>query len=148
HSIQQWRKFLPKGAELVVVDDGSDDPFAEADYRMPSNAGIAAAKNACIRPLMERGCDHLFLADSDTYPRVKDWHKPYINSVVKHLSFTFPTLSTGRLNGTLYLGEPDGLAEYGSPCGCLLYIHRDVVEAIRGFVVDYPQWGYEHVDFS
>lgn len=148
HSIQQWRKYLPKGAVLVVVDDGSDEPFEGADYRMPSNAGIAAAKNACIRLLIEKGCTHLFLADSDTYPRVKDWHKPYINSGVKHLSFTFPTLSNGRPNGRQYLGERDGLAEYGSPCGCLLYIHRSVIDKIGGFDVDYPQWGYEHVDYS
>jgi len=148
HSIQQWRKHLPKGAVLVVVDDGSDEPFEGADYRMPSNAGIAAAKNACIRLLMDRGCDHLFLADSDTYPKVNDWHKPYVNSGVKHLCFTFPTLSNGRPNGRQYLGERNGLAEYGSPCGCMLYIHRDVVDKIGGFDVDYPQWGFEHVDFS
>jgi len=148
HSIQQWRKYLPKGAALVVVDDGSDEPFEGATYRFHSNAGIAAAKNKCIELLMDKGCTHLFLADSDTYPKVKDWHKLYIDSGAKHLCFTFPALSNGRPNGRQYLGERGGLAEYGSPCGCMLYIHRDVVEAVGGFDVDYPQWGFEHVDFS
>lgn len=147
-SLTQWRKLLPKGAELVIVDDGSTDPVEGADFRFPSNAGIAAAKNACIRILMERGCEHLFLADSDTYPIAARWHDPYIKSGVKHLSFTFDRLVNGRPNGRQYIGDYEGLAEYGSPCGCMLYIHRSVVDTIGGFDVDYPQWGYEHVDFS
>lgn len=148
HSVQQWKKQLPNGARLIVVDDGSSEPFKGADYVFSSNAGIAAAKNKCIELLMESGCEHIFLADSDTYPLVKDWHKPYIDSGVKHLSFTFSKLANGRANGRQYLGNRRGLSEYGSPCGCMLYIHRSVVDKIGGFDVDYPIWGYEHVDYS
>ena len=148
HSIRQWKKQLPKGAKLIVVDDGSSEPFKGADYVFSSNAGIAAAKNKCIELLMGSGCEHMFLADSDTYPLVKDWHKPYIDSGVKHLSFTFSKLANGRANGRKYLGNRKGLSEYGSPCGCMLYIHRSVVDKIGGFDVDYPIWGYEHVDYS
>lgn len=147
-SIQQWRKYLPKDAVLVVVDDGSDIPFAGADYVFPSNAGIAAAKNKCIELLIDRECTHLFLADSDTYPISADWYKAYIESGVNHLCFTFDRLANGRPNGRNLIREYNGIKEYGSPCGCLLYIHRAVIDEVGGFDVDYPQWGFEHVDFS
>lgn len=148
NSVNHWQQLAPKGAEIVVVDDGSAEPYPWADYAFPSNAGIAAAKNKCIEILMERGCTHLFLADSDTYPTSPDWYKPYIDSGVKHLSFTFDRLSTGKRNGRKFLRERDGLNEFESPCGCLMYVHKDVIDKIGGFDVDYPQWGFEHVDFS
>lgn len=147
-SVAHWKKRLPNGAVLVVVDDGSDDPYPDAAYVMPANAGIAAAKNKCIQLLMEADCTDLFLADSDTYPKVNDWHQPYTESGIKHMSFTFHNLANGRANGRRLLRTSNGISEYGSPCGCLLYVHRDVVDKIGGMDVDYPQWGYEHVDFS
>ena len=145
---QHVKKHLPKDAVLVVVDDCSDFPIEEADYRFEHNSGIASAKNKCISLLIEKGCTHLFLMDSDCWPIANDWHLPYIESGIKHLSFTFPFLVSGRANGRKLIGDKYGLNEYASPCGCMLYIHRDVIDVIGGFDVDYPQWGMEHVDYS
>lgn len=144
-SISFHKKHLPKGAKLVVVDDASD-VRVKSDFRFEHNAGIAAAKNKCLELL--EGCEHIFLFDDDTWPIANDWHLPYIESGIKHLSFTFPFLVSGRANGRKLIGYKYGLNEYASPCGCMLYIHRDVIYSIGGFDVDYPQWGMEHVDYS
>src|SRR5690606_33861640 len=129
------------------VDDASDVPVKGATFRFEYNAGIAAAKNKCIELLDD--CEHIFLFDSDTYPVVRNWHLPYIDSGVKQLSFTFDRLADGRANGRKLIREHiSTLKEYASPCGCMLYIHKSVVETIGGFDVDYPQWGMEHVDYS
>lgn len=143
----KWhRAFLPEGAKLVIVDDASSVPIKGADFRFEHNAGISAAKNKCIELL--EGSEHIFLSDDDCFPKTKDWHLPYINSGIKHLSFTFPKLISGRNNGRNLLGTRNGISSYGSPCGCMLYIHRSVIDKIGGFDVDYPQWGFEHVDYS
>jgi len=139
-------KHFPEGAKLVIVDDASTVPVKKSDYRFKHNSGIASSKNKCIELL--EGCDHIFLFDDDTYPIIDNWHLPYIESGIKHLSFTFPRLVTGKKNGRMFKGSKNGISEYGSPCGCMLYIHRSVIDKIGGFDVDYPQWGFEHVDFS
>lgn len=145
-SISHHKKHLPKGARLVVVDDASNQKTKDADYTFKHNVGIATAKNKCIELL--DGCEHIFLFDDDTWPIVDDWQLPYIQSGIKHLSFTFPHLISGRKNGRRLLRSENGITEYGSPCGCMLYIHRSVVDRIGGFDMDYPQWGMEHVDYS
>lgn len=150
-ALEHQLKFLPEGAVLVVVDDASHPPAKAPGatlFRFHHNAGISAAKNKCIEMLMDAGCTHFFLFDDDSWPITDDWHLPYINSGIKHLSFTFPRLANGRQNGRRLLSTSRGLAEYGSPCGCMLYFTREVVEVVGGFDVDYPQWGMEHVDFS
>lgn len=144
-ALEHHKKHLPKGAKLVVVDDASRPPI-EADYHFPHNAGISAAKNKCIELL--EGCDHYFLFDDDCWPIVDDWHLPYINSGIKHLSFTFPSLSNGRPNGRRLMWTRNGISNYTKPCGCMLYFTKEVVETIGGFDPDYVQWGVEHLDFS
>ena len=62
-TFDKWTSMLPDGAIIIVVDDASDEPYPNADYRFDLNVGIAKAKNKCIELLIERGCDELFLAD-------------------------------------------------------------------------------------
>ena len=145
-ALEHHKKHLPKGAKLIVVDDASDMDVGGLDYVFPHNAGIASAKNKCIELL--EGCDHFFLWDDDCFPIVDDWHLPYINSGIKHLSFTFPSLSNGRPNGRRLMWTRNGLSNYTKPCGCMLYFTKEVVETIGGFDPDYVQWGVEHLDFS
>lgn len=145
--LENHRKHLPKDAVFVVVDDASDHP-EQSDYHFPYNAGISAAKNKCIDLLVLEGCTQFFLFDDDCWPVVDDWHLPYINSGIKHLSFTFTSLSDGRPNGRRLMWSRNGISNYTKPCGCMLYFTKEVVDKIGGFDPDYIQWGVEHLDFS
>src|SRR6185503_20564987 len=82
---KQVKGFLPKGAKLVVIDDGSDIPVKEADFRFEKAQGIAAAKNKAFELMGD--ADYYFCFDDDVSPKVKDWHLPYINSGLNHLCF-------------------------------------------------------------
>src|SRR5690606_11244947 len=62
-TLENVRKHFPPGARLVVVDDASEKPVPEADFRFPRNVGIARAKNKCLKMLQD--CEHLFLLDDD-----------------------------------------------------------------------------------
>ena len=145
--LENMNKHLPKDAVLIVVDDASDTPI-ESDYRFDYNAGIPAAKNKCIELLMNTGCTHFFLFDDDTWPVTDDWHLPYIESGIKHLSFTFTSNKNGKNNGRKLIWNRNGISNYTKPCGCMLYFTREVVDKIGGFDPDYIQWGFEHIDFS
>lgn len=114
-TVKQWKKFLPKGAKLFIVDDGSDVPFPDADYRNETAQGIASCKNRCLE--LCDGADYIFLADDDVYPKIKDWHLPYINSGLNHLCFTFDKFSNGKPNGRKKLGTENGITRWHEPCG-------------------------------
>lgn len=145
--LENMNKHLPKDAVLIVVDDASDN-YVKSDYRFDYNAGIPAAKNKCIELLMKAGCNHLFLFDDDTWPVTDNWHLPYIESGIKHLSFTFTSNKNGKNNGRKLIWSRNGISNYTKPCGCMLYFTREVVDKIGGFDPDYIQWGFEHIDFS
>ena len=130
-------KHIPKEAVLVVVDDASDVPCELADHRFEDRAGISVAKNKCISLLYDKGCEYFFLFDSDVYPIVDDWHLPYINSPHPHLCYTF--LPHTRI--------VDGHKYHALGNGCMMYIHRSVVEKIGGFDTDLF-CKFEHVQFS
>jgi hypothetical protein len=110
-----------KGTKIVTVD----------------MYGIAQAKNMCISLLED--CEHIFLIDDDTYGICKDWYLPYIESGIKHLSYTFNRNVLGFYNQCTI---------YEKPSGCMLYIHRDCIHAVGGFDTEYNLYAGEHEDFS
>ncbi len=140
-------KYLPDGAKVVVVDDGSDDKI-ESDYRFDKNVGIARAKNKCIELLIDSGCDQLFLFDDDCWPIKPDWHIPYVDSREPHLSFTFDHLCNGRPNGRHKYKTKNGHAYYQKPCGPMLYIDKKAVDRVGGMDINFGKWGFEHVNYS
>lgn len=143
----QWQKFIPKKAKLFVVDDASDIPVDQADYRFDTNVGIAKAKNKCLE--LADGYDHIFVADDDCYPVVEDWWQPYIDSPEPHLMYLFQDFATGRKLGDSKLVYQDSQHKaYSHPRGCLLYFDRKVLDVVGGYDSDYARWGYEHVDLS
>ena len=146
HSIEQIRKFAPKDSKIVVVDDASKIPFEGADFRFDTNVGIACAKNKCFELLED--CDYIFLWDDDTMPKVKDWHLPYIESGINHLSFTFDKLANGKQNGNKLILESDVFNVFNNPCGCMLFFTKRCLEVVGGFNPLYNRYGYEHVDLS
>src|SRR5690606_9326345 len=86
-TLRKMREHLPAGARLVVVDDASTNPVAEATYRFEKNVGIARAKNKCLELLAD--CEHIFLFDDDCAPVVDGWERPYIDSPEPHLAFSW-----------------------------------------------------------
>lgn len=75
-TLEQITKLAPNGAKIVVVDNGCEEKIEEASFRFDSYNGSYQAKNKCIELLAE--CEHIFLFDDSTYPKTKEWFKPYI----------------------------------------------------------------------
>jgi len=145
-TIAKIRKYAPKGAKIIIVDDASDIPFDGADFRFEHQAGIAKAKNKCFELL--EGCEHIFLFDDDCCPKVKDWHIPYVNSQYNHLMYIFGNFSNGKPNGNRRLTEIEDAVIYENPCGCMIYYNRICLNKVGGMDPEYGIWGFEHPDHS
>ena len=126
-------KELNPGIKIIVVDDASYQAIEVADFRFKKNVGVAKAKNKCLELLMETDADHFFLFDDDTYPIEAGWQDAYINHTQDHLMYLRDTFHT---DGT------------GIPNGCMLYVHRRVVEKVGGMDVTFGRYGWEHVSWS
>lgn len=137
HSITEWRKYLPIGAKLVIIDDASDTPYPGADYRFEQQAGIAAVKNKCLELL--EGYDHVFLADDDLYPLANGWAIPYMFSNLQHACYIF--------DRKLLWKEPDYVA-YELPRGCLMYFTKRCIEIAGGYDTKFKLYSYEHPNLS
>lgn len=136
------KSHTPDNAFIVIVDDASEAPVPEANYRFNENVGIAVAKNKCIQLLMAGGADHFFLFDDDIYPTVRDWYRGYIESGFPHLMYIFPGKKGKELE------RNDKYVAYSIPRGCMLYFTREVVEAIGFMNPDFGIWGGEHREYS
>jgi glycosyltransferase involved in cell wall biosynthesis len=145
-TLKNIKKFAPKDAQIFVVDDGSDKPVKEASFRFDKPQGIAVTKNKCLE--LCEDADYIFLFDDDVYPKVKDWHLPYIESEIAHLSFTFGRFSNGHPNGRVINNIKNGIASWKEPCGCMLFFTRRCLTEVGGFDPAYGVWGYEHVGLS
>lgn len=149
-TLAQVRGHTP-GAEIVVVDDASKIPVPQATWRFDAQAGIARAKNKCLEILMAQpGIEHLFILDDDIYPTADGWITPYVESAEPHLCYLFKDPDhRGRKLATPVTVYDDGATyAYGHPRGCLLYLHRSVVERVGGMRPQFGIWGNEHVEYS
>jgi GT2 family glycosyltransferase len=138
-SYAQWRRFLPPGAVLVIVDDASDVPVPQATYRFDQNVGVAQAKNRSIELLYNAGADHIVLADDDIHPITPDWWQPYVQSPMKHLCHCW-----GR---SRYLKEEAGHTYWSWPRGVMLYLQREVIDRVGGMRTEFAHAG-EHAEYS
>lgn len=121
--------------QLIVVDDSSEEPYCNADYRFEQRTGIPAAKNKCLELAKY---DHVFLFDDDTCPIADEWYLPYISSGKEHLCFTFLTAYKRK----------DGFKYHTLGNGCMMYLTRKCIDTVGGFDWNYGLGKYEHVDFS
>lgn len=137
HSIAEWRRFLPEGAKLVIVDDASDIPYPGADYRFEKRAGIAVVKNKCLELLED--CSDVFLSDDDIYPKHLSWWIDYVQSPLSHACYIF--------NREKLWSEPDYVS-YALPRGCLLYFTKRCTEIAGGFDTNFNVYGYDHAELS
>lgn len=141
------------GAYVVVVDDASTQPF-HADgvpvFRSDTQLGIAKAKNKCIELLMDAGVEHLFLLDDDCWPTNSGWMKAYAQHPEPHLCYLFKDKNTrGQVLATPRTTYDDGtMWAQDHPRGCLLYLHRSVVDRVGGYRPEFGIWGNEHVEYS
>lgn len=157
-SIKNHLKYLPKGAQIFVVDDGSEqrkELSGVGYYYFPENVGIPRAKNKCLELASEWGADHIFLFDDDIYPLVKDWHKGYVGSPEAHLQYCWSDIKPGEYGNAHYysvgkrLYEDDKLFSFSHPRGQMLYIDaKKVLPRVGGFDPIYGRGMVEHVDWS
>lgn len=145
-SLEMWNKFLPKNAELIVVDDGSDIAVTEADFRFETPQGIAVAKNKCFELMGD--ADFYFLVDDDVYPITKTWWKPYTESGINHLCLGFDTFSNGGKNGHVLLKSENSLDYWKEPCGLLMMYTPLCLEKAGGMDPKYKKWSGEHQNLS
>ncbi|HBC9089280.1 TPA: glycosyltransferase family 2 protein [Citrobacter koseri] len=152
-SLEQHRKYLPPGAVVFVIDDGSNPPATVPGWsnliRHDNSKGIVASKNASLTALMEAGCEHLFLWDDDAWPIADGWHLPYIESPEPHLAYQFLDLAGPRkLNDLAVLYSDDRHVAYTGQRGVMLYYHRSAIERVGGFDWIYGRGMYEHSDLA
>jgi glycosyltransferase involved in cell wall biosynthesis len=157
-SLNGHKKYLPAGAVIFVVDDGSDKPkkLDGVQYHyIEKNVGIPRAKNKCLELADAWGADHIFLFDDDIYPVVKDWHKGYIDSPEAHLQYCWADIRPGEHGNAHYfsvgkrLYEDDKLFSFSHPRGQMLYIDaKKVLPRVGGFDPVYGKGMVEHVDWS
>ncbi|WP_410751948.1 glycosyltransferase family 2 protein [Citrobacter sp. U14242] len=152
-ALTQHMKFLPAGALVVVVDDGSKPatvvPAGVQLVRQETSLGIVASKNTCLTALMDAGCEHLFLWDDDAWPIADGWHLPYIESPEPHLAYQFLDLAGPRkLNDLAVLYSDDKYVAYTGQRGVMLYYHRSAIEKVGGFDPVYGRGMYEHSDLA
>lgn len=135
----------PEAHRIVVVDDGSIDPYPGA-YRFEDNVGIATAKNKCLELLDD--CDHVFLFDDDCFPRVTNWWLPYVTHDSPHLMYLFDKIGGRLLSDAGVVYEDDETHAHSHPRGCMLYVDRTVTALVGGFYTGFPKWGGEHQEYS
>ena len=148
-SIAAWATTRHPRISFFVVDDASEFPYADADYRFKNRAGIAKAKNKALELAYDSGARHIFLADDDIYPINIEWWKPYVNSGQHHLCYCFKE-GYGNTPSKMILGTTADLKfnVYSSPNGCLMYFTRECIDKVGGFDEEYGLGFYEHTDLS
>ncbi|EPN8562608.1 phage terminase small subunit P27 family [Enterobacter hormaechei] len=152
-ALAQHQQFLPQGALVVVIDDGSKPPaevFEDVQLlRHETSLGIVASKNASLSALMDAGCEHLFIWDDDAWPIADNWYLPYIESPEPHLAYQFLDLAgTNKLKDMEVLYRDDKHIAYTGQRGVMLYYHRSAIEKVGGFDPVYGRGMYEHSDLA
>lgn len=140
------KQYSPNDFKIVIVDDASIEPVKGATFRFEKNVGIARAKNKCIELLQD--CDHIFLFDSDCWPKVNDWWKPYVEGKEPHYCYIFKDFINMKLHDCVELYRDEDSVAYSHARGCMIYIENKVIDAVGGMDSNYRRWGYEHVDWS
>lgn len=145
-TIRRIRECSP-GVKIVVVDDASTKPVADATFRFDQQAGIARAKNKCLELLDD--CEHIFLFDDDCYPLKTGWWEPYVESPEPHLMYLFTHWSSGDPVGdSEVIFEDDRHVAHSHERGCMIYVHCSAVDKIGGMDPIFGLWGGEHGDWS
>lgn len=152
-ALEHHLMFLPVGALMVVIDDGSSKlvtvPKGVRLIRCEASRGIVASKNASLEALIDAGCEHLFLWDDDAWPIASGWEQPYIESPEPHLAYQFLDLAGPRkLKDLAVLYQDNKHIAYTGQRGVMLYYHRSAIDKVGGFDPIYGRGMYEHSDLA
>lgn len=165
-----YKRLSPANTPIFIVDDGSDVPVPGAHHRNNVPRGIAQAKNAGLRLLMDAGVDHLFLSDDDAFPNATNWWIPYIGSGRPHLIHQ-PTAErhcqhcakrtrwiywtpAGRWECSVCCAdvrpawEDDRFFSVAWAAGVLVYVTRQTVELVGGLRPEFGIWGSQDWEYS
>src|SRR5690606_4188457 len=104
------------------------------------------AKNKCIELLHERGVEHFFLFDDDTFPTASDWWVPYVASPSPHLQYQFEDAPDHWPIREIRRDNQHRVFDCSR--GPMLYFARAVGEVCGGFHCAFGQRGGNHEDFS
>src|SRR5690606_2561395 len=147
-------RYTPEGTPVVVIDDGSTKPLTVPDgvhlIRHPKPLGIPAAKNRCITELMALGGEHLILLDEDTRPSAEDWWRPYVEGPEPHYTYCWTHFAVDKkpVPRMDVIYRDSQLVAYGWSMGCLLYVHRSVVDRVGGMHPGFGRGMEEHAEYS
>lgn len=145
-SVSSLFRHTPCHFPIVIVDDGSDEPFPGAAYRNLTPKGVANAKNHCLRLLMANPeVKHIFLFDDDCCPVEDDWWWQYTDAGEHHLAYLHDNMDPAA-HPVVY--DDGKIIARARGTGCMLYLSRHAIETVGGFRKDFGRWGYEHDDLS
>lgn len=141
----EFKKHLPKNSVFIVVDDSSEIPVPEADFRFEENVGVAASKNKCLELLDNAECTDFFLFDDDVYPVTDNWWWEYTQQKIPHLQWLHD------YNGR---AEPRRTWRRGiytcstNARGQMLFFKKICLEVVGGYDVRLGKFGAEHGNIS
>lgn len=122
------------------------------DYKH-KRRGIAASKNECLRVLMAKQCDYLFLFDDDCFPIHPQWWQPFVEACLRTGQHHFLWLMDDSAKypitiGRKKLNEIDGVSVFRNSQGCCMFLTRQAVEVVGAFDESLGTYGGEHEDYS
>ena len=155
---------IPKGVELVVVNDGSnfedwqkllkEKPFEYIHNEQ--NIGVGKSKNKLLKRLIEKSCTDIFLIEDDIVVRDSKVFEEYIRAKditgIQHFNFGYhgPANKDGISGGA---PKPRYIIDYGDikiafnrhSVGAFCYYTRALLDKAGLFDEDYTN-AFEHVD--
>lgn len=130
-----------KGDDIIM----NSDNFWKFSHNSDQTT-IAKDKNKLIKQLYEAGCEHIFIFEQDTIPIKKGWEQFFIDGSnrtgVKH----FVLCSKAYHDYVGYMGEDISMWHTGT--GCMMYMHRSVIDKVGYINPKYGKYGYEHAGYS
>lgn len=155
-SIQGIIDHLLEAVDVIYVyNDGSTSEYDYSDlpdkivvHHDTQNKGVAHAKNQCLRYLMDKGCDFLFLSEDDVVVQNKGAVVQYIalSRALGTHHLMFANHGPGNDEGTI--AEKEGLYEVFKTCvGAWCYYTRDAIKKV-GYMDENFSNAWEHMEHT
>lgn len=155
---------IPKGVELVVVNDGADfqdwqklikeKPFTY--FHNTKNLGVGKSKNKLLKHLLDKSCTDIFLIEDDIVVKNPKVFEEYVRARnitgIHHFNFGYhgPANKNGISGGApvpRFIVEYPGIkiAINTHSVGAFCYYTKEVLEKVGLIDEDYTN-AFEHVD--